>query len=79
MFSNIPPEAHARELLFKLKINTVPTPVEDICTKLGIELIMTPKITSEAIIIKKLDTGETKIIVKPVIDEDDEDLYNEYY
>ena len=47
MYSNLPPEAYARELLFKLKINTIPTPVEDICTKLGIELIMTPKITSE--------------------------------
>lgn len=43
-----PPEHFARELLHDLKINTVPTPLEKICEKLGIELFFRDDLENEA-------------------------------
>lgn len=58
----ITPEHYARELLCKLEINTVPTPVALICDKLGIDLTFSDQIDAEALFIRTND--KTHIIVK---------------
>ncbi len=49
----INPERYAQDLLHQLKIDIIPTPVEEICSALKINLISTDEIDAEAIMMKK--------------------------
>lgn len=52
MFSALTPESYARELLFELKVENIPTPVYDICNLLKIDCIETEEIDAEALLYK---------------------------
>lgn len=55
----INPERYAQDLLHQLKIDIIPTPVEEICSTLKINIKSTDEIDAEAIMIK--NGSETSI------------------
>ena len=44
------PEFTARELLHSLHINSVPTPMEEVCARLGVTVERTGEIDAEALL-----------------------------